>query len=152
MHVSWGQLAAGSLYPSPLASHLKESILVFLSRPPWTAWQAWKKRWSRWVPGFLVPKPWPGSLPLTWNLAGGANPCTCPLLRTIFLSPPPIPATVPRAAVAGAAFLASWHHSSVPIPVTVPSMLLPTPWSSLSASEILIPRLPLWNDFLSLWE
>lgn len=27
---------------------------------------------------FSVPKPKPGSLPLTWGLAGGASPCTTP--------------------------------------------------------------------------
>lgn len=37
-------LAAGRLCPSSLGSLLNESVLVFLSRPPWTAWQAWKKR------------------------------------------------------------------------------------------------------------
>lgn len=82
--VSMVGLAAGKLCPIPLASLLNKSTLVLLSLgPPGRRGKPGRRGdpGESWV--FLVPGPRSGSLPLTWDLAGDANPRTTPQLRTL---------------------------------------------------------------------
>lgn len=113
-----------------LASFLNESVLIFLLGPPGRR----GKPGRRGDPGesqvLLVPKPRPGSLPLTRYLAGSICPLpphySGPLVLGQIFPSLPIPATVPKATVPKTVF--SWLLD-ITVPVALLSMPLAAPKS-----------------------